>query len=172
MKNVKSILVGTGSFVLAGLILTLVAPRAAHAVVATAVQVMNTRATPVPNQDVDQPARHAFTQSCPLPIGAAFCTMQPPVPAGNVFVVQTVIADQLDNTLSPAVLYYTTTTNTVGNTVSLPAVAEYNFPQHALTLANVNIYQDPGTSPSCEGSGIGSQVFESCYASGYLVTIP
>ena len=48
MKNVKSILIGTGSFVLAGMILTMVAPKAAHALAATLVQVTNTTANPVP----------------------------------------------------------------------------------------------------------------------------
>lgn len=133
---------------------------------------MNTTATPVPNKDVDQPARHAFVQSCALPINSNHCVMQPPVPAGNVFVVQTIAADQLDNDATPVVLYYTTTTNSVANTVTLPTVPETNFPQHALTLANVNFYQDPGTTPACNGSGNGSQVFESCVASGYLVIVP
>ena len=172
MKFVKSTLTVTGAVILAGCILAMVAPKAAKAIVATAVQVVNTTAAPVPNKDVDQPGRHAFVQSCAQPINSNHCSMQPPVPAGSVFVVQTISADQLDNDATPAVLYYSTTTNTVNNTVTLPVVAEYNFPQHALTLANVNLYQDPGTTPLCAGSGNGSQVFQNCVASGYLVTVP
>jgi hypothetical protein len=48
MKNFKSILIGASSFVLAGVILTMVAPKAAHALAATLVQVTNTTANPVP----------------------------------------------------------------------------------------------------------------------------
>ncbi len=172
MKNVKSILIGTGSVALAGLILTLVVPRAAHAIVATAVLVENTTASPVPNKDVDQPGRHAFTQSCAVPINSSTCSMQPPVPAGNVFVVQTITADQLlASATNPASLFYSTTTNAVTTQVDLPANGEYNFPQHALTLANVTLYQDAGTTPGCGAPQV-STVLQSCYASGYLVTIP
>src|SRR5580700_1363886 len=38
----------------------IMSPRVAHAVVATMVQVANTTANPVPNQDVDNPARNFF----------------------------------------------------------------------------------------------------------------
>jgi hypothetical protein len=56
MKFAKSILTGTGAVVLAGMILTLLAPRAAHAVAATAVQVVNSSSSPVPNLDVERNA--------------------------------------------------------------------------------------------------------------------
>src|SRR5579863_7513348 len=46
MKFAKSLLIGTGSVVLAGFALTLMAPKAMHAVVATLVQVANTTANP------------------------------------------------------------------------------------------------------------------------------
>jgi hypothetical protein len=49
MKFAKSILMGTGAVVLAGLILTLLAPKAAHAIVATAVSVVNTPPVTVVN---------------------------------------------------------------------------------------------------------------------------
>lgn len=59
MKFAKSFLMGTGAVVLAGLVLTLVAPKAAHAIAATLVQVTNTSSNPVINQDVDSPGRPA-----------------------------------------------------------------------------------------------------------------
>ena len=69
MKFAKSILIGTGSLVLAGLILVLLAPRAAHAVAATAVQVMNTSAAPVITQDAYTQASQIVNLECdPSPI--------------------------------------------------------------------------------------------------------
>jgi hypothetical protein len=53
MKNAKSILMGTGSFVLAGLILTVFAPKAAHSLAAALVQVANTAANPALTESVD-----------------------------------------------------------------------------------------------------------------------
>jgi hypothetical protein len=51
MKFAKSFLTGSGALVLAGLILTLLVPRAAHAIAAM-VQVVNTSADPVPTQSI------------------------------------------------------------------------------------------------------------------------
>lgn len=51
--------------------LALVTPRAAHALAAALVQVTNTPANPVPNQDVDAPARHAYAATCS---GVSFCS--------------------------------------------------------------------------------------------------
>jgi hypothetical protein len=63
MKFAKSILMGTGAVVLAGLILTLLAPKAAHAIVATAVSVVNTSSNPVPVSSIDSPGRIPFVES-------------------------------------------------------------------------------------------------------------
>jgi hypothetical protein len=100
LKFAKSILMGTGAVVLAGLILALLAPRAAHAIVATAVQVENTRSTPVPNQDVDIAARHPYTANCSVGIPTQVidtstanltCQPMPPPPtAGFETVIQSV----------------------------------------------------------------------------------
>jgi hypothetical protein len=69
MKFAKSILVGTGAVVLAGLILTMLVPKAARAVAATAVQVMNTSANPVPGQNVDEAGRSPYQSAA-----APYCT--------------------------------------------------------------------------------------------------
>jgi hypothetical protein len=50
MKFAKSIVTGTGAVVLAGLILALLVPKAAHAIAATLVQVANTAANPAITQ--------------------------------------------------------------------------------------------------------------------------
>jgi hypothetical protein len=94
MKLVKSLLMGTGAVVLAGLILTLALPKAAHAIVATAVNVVNTTANPVPNLDTEKLARipyesTAIGSNCPAPgqVGACFFSFSP-VPGGYRLVVE------------------------------------------------------------------------------------
>jgi hypothetical protein len=66
MKFLKSLLMGTGGVVLAGLVLALLAPKAAHAVVATAVQVVNTSANPAITEDASRQASQIVTISCTL----------------------------------------------------------------------------------------------------------
>jgi hypothetical protein len=85
MKFLKSFLIGTGAVVLAGLVLTLVAPKAAHAIVATAVQVENTYASPVPTQAV-LPGK-PFSQTC-LVFSGTGCQLSPAVPAGWLMVLK------------------------------------------------------------------------------------
>ena len=87
MKIAKSLLMGIGSVVLAGLILALLAPKATRAIAATAVQVVNTAAAPLPIYDVDAPGRHVFQQECSSTTVEG-CTLSPVVPSGMVFVVQ------------------------------------------------------------------------------------
>src|ERR1700760_272083 len=60
MKNLKPTLTGAGSAVLAMLVLSTLAPKAAHAVTAALVQVVNTSANPIPNRDQDNPAQQPF----------------------------------------------------------------------------------------------------------------
>jgi hypothetical protein len=90
MKNVKSILMGAGSVVLAGLSLALFAPRAAHALAATLVQVTNTSANPVIGQDVDSPGRSPYYQtvSCYSASTNQCEAFFPAVPANMRLVVQ------------------------------------------------------------------------------------
>jgi hypothetical protein len=53
MKFAKSILTGTGAVILAAMILALLAPKAAHAIAATLVQVANTAANPAITQNTN-----------------------------------------------------------------------------------------------------------------------
>jgi hypothetical protein len=64
MKFLKSLLMGTGGVVLAGLVLALLAPKAVHAVVATAVQVVNTSANPAITEDTSRQASQIVTIQC------------------------------------------------------------------------------------------------------------
>jgi hypothetical protein len=89
MKFAKSILTGTGAVVLAGLILALLAPKAAHGIAATAVQVMNTSAAPAITADTSKLVSQIVNLQCPNPNpGAVFiiygCYT---VPAGQNLVV-------------------------------------------------------------------------------------
>jgi len=72
MKFLKSLLTGTGGVVLAGLVLALLAPKAVHAVVATAVQVVNTSASPAIMEDTSRQASQIVTLSCLLHASACF----------------------------------------------------------------------------------------------------
>ena len=169
MKFAKSLLLGIGSLVVAGLVLTLLSPKTAHAFVATAVQVMNTSSTPVPNKDVDQPGRHAFTQSCST-TSTFFCTLQPAVPAGHVFVTQTLVGFQVLSAPAPVALQIATFTNGVSNNILLPATVEPNNASDYMTLANLTLYMDPGSAPNC-GAVAATNSFN-CYVSGYLISVP
>jgi hypothetical protein len=64
MKFLKSLLMGTGAVVLAGLVLALLAPQAVHAVVATAVQIVNTSASPAITEDTSRQASQIVTIQC------------------------------------------------------------------------------------------------------------
>jgi hypothetical protein len=88
VKFLKSLLMGTGGVVLAGLVLAVIAPKAAHAIAATAVQVVNTSSSPVPNLDVERNARVPYQSSvgggCTTPCTLSFAA----VPAGYRLVAQ------------------------------------------------------------------------------------
>lgn len=90
MRNVKSILMGAGSLVLAGLLLTLFAPKAARALAATLVQVTNTSANPVIVQNVDSPGRSPYyqTAACYSASSNQCQALFPAVPANMRLVVQ------------------------------------------------------------------------------------
>jgi len=87
MLFLKRGLMAAGALALAAMLLNFVAPRAAHAVVATAVQVMNTSATPVPTRDVDAAGRSAYTIECHS-AGASCSTAV--VPSGYTFVLDSI----------------------------------------------------------------------------------
>ena len=96
MKFAKSTLIGAGGVLLAGLILTLAAPKAAHAIAATAVQVENTIASPVVTQAI-LPRATVRPKTCTVigPPNLISCTLTPPVPSQFTFHVtqQAVHAD-------------------------------------------------------------------------------
>jgi hypothetical protein len=178
MKFVKSLLIGTGSVVLAGFVLTLLAPKAVHAVVATAVQVMNTSANPVPNKDVDQPGRHPYTTGCShnnAPTASEVTCDTVATPVTSELVIQGVnLFFFPSGTAVPTFLFVQVVTNGTTTTFNLASVASpdgiYYF--SALTTP---LYADPGSTITCGGASV-ARNFQipgiNCTVTGYLVSVP
>jgi hypothetical protein len=151
MKFAKSILMGTGAVVLAGLILTLVAPKAAHAIVATAVSVVNTSSNPVPVSSIDGPGRVPFVESesfinCP---GTSTCqsAFTTPVPAGHRVVITYVSAWMRFGTFPTAILgTLNATVPTVGDFLFNVPVAPFIVDRQYFA-APVVFYFDAGQIP-------------------------
>jgi hypothetical protein len=169
LKFAKSILMGTGAVVLAGLILALLAPKAAHAIVATAVQVENTVASPVVSQSILPGV--PFSTNCTATggaIGGVGCQLVPPVPAGYTFhatyffwrtdyLVATKVPDALD------VSYFSNGHEVEGFDIAAPATF-FTIAAHP-----VDWYVDSGSSISVFGSGTNAQLNEvEVTVSGYL----
>jgi hypothetical protein len=165
MKFGKSILTGTGAVVLAGLTLALLAPRAAHAIAATAVQVLNTSAAPAITQDVSKLASQNVELNCApgciqvlgdpslgFLLGGTFT-----VPAGQRLVISTIQLDltaggftQLDQKIGSI------TSNGRTNWLTFAAgTYQYQYPS--------GIVIDAGNSLS-----FGSSVLNNGYIYGYL----
>ena len=94
MKFAKSLLMGTGSVALAGLLFSLLAPKAAHGLVAALVQVANTSSAPAIASLIDDPGRVPFkagyaNSSCSANPACQFSSTLP-VPAGHRVVIQQV----------------------------------------------------------------------------------
>jgi hypothetical protein len=85
MLFLKRGLTVAGTLALAAMLLNFVAPRAAHALVATAVQVMNTSDAPVMTRDVDRAGSKALVLQCTA-AASDTCTTPPP-PDGYTFVL-------------------------------------------------------------------------------------
>jgi len=93
MKFAKMTLMGIGGLALAGLLLI---RKAAHAVVATLVEVVNTTANPVPNLDTERNARIPYESIIFVSVSAGVGSTSPlpftTVPAGYRLVAQSVSA--------------------------------------------------------------------------------
>jgi len=154
-----------GALALAAMVLNLVAPRAAHALVATAVQVMNTSATPVMIRDVDAAGRNAYVLSCYATTPA--CTTAA-TPMGYTFVVDaiSIIAyGPAGGTESFAELTYTTHAGLVPAYIPLTPLWLRTFG----TAMNLTAYAGPGTTIT-----VGTQDAEilNAFFTGHLVSTP
>jgi len=92
MRFLKHLFLSVGAVALAGVLLTLVAPKAVHAAVAALVEIANTPANPVPNADVNAPGEEPFQTELCAAIGGSGCDTF--VPA--TFVVPTTTSDGLN----------------------------------------------------------------------------
>jgi hypothetical protein len=160
--------------------LAMVTPRAAHAVAAALVQVTNTSANPVPNQDVDAPGRHIYQSTCTTATGDSFgkqfvCTLSA-VPANRELVIQTVsILAETPN--PPAIGQLGTTGGGVGAIVGFPVVNS-GFSEFGTAIGSathpLTLYADPGTQPECSITVASAPAIPSmiCTVIGYTVSLP
>jgi hypothetical protein len=182
MKLVKSLLIGTGSVVLAGFILTLLAPKALHAVVATLVLVANTSSNPAIVSDMDDPGRVAYLSSARFISGPAECNSEGcllnfgPVPANHRLVVQHLSAD-LVFTSAPGQVsleYFGAGMGIRGGLTSQATAAFHNASvaqyREAFELP-VQFYVDAGQSfqTNMQAENLGGFLGGSVTASGYML---
>lgn len=160
MKLLKSILIGTGGMVLAAMVLALLAPRAVQAVVATAVQVVNTSASPAITQDTSRQGSQVVTISCNTnPIrGSALCSQVLPdgyysgqrgpnggylVPANQYFVLTS-----MDWSGSTATGIYLYLSNLQLNNYMLQAYSQISFSSGIAFGSNTEVFPAPVSGPS------------------------
>lgn len=145
MRLTKSTLMGTGSLVLAGVILSLLTPQAVHAIAATAVLVENTTATPVPVQSV-MPGKpfHQFCQA----VASASCDLGPPVPAGYTFVAQFANAYTITNNSAQGNALVNWAVQTQGAGVGYQVISNSVLGNTTIYAAPVTWYIDGGSSPT------------------------
>jgi hypothetical protein len=168
MLFLKRGLMAAGALALAAMLLNLVAPRAAHALVATAVQVMNTSATPVPNKDVDAPARNAYVLSCASSTDS--CTTAT-IPPSTTLVVDSIVvqgrAIPVGATVPSVVVLWP---HAGGVERSIPiALTPISGSSYAVAALDFKLYVDGGTdvlATTTVGAGISALLF------GHLVSTP
>jgi hypothetical protein len=172
MKFVQRFLIGIGGMALAAAALIVAVPKTAHAVTAALVQVMNTRSTPVPNQDVDAPGRNIYQQTCSYTIigyGPAYCNV-PPAGENLELVIQSVSFKVAGGAPQDAELY--SEVGGVFSTTYIPLTAQ--GPSLYAAASPVVRYADAGNSPTCYVNPVSvtSPVTMSCTVTGYVVSLP
>jgi hypothetical protein len=143
MQFAKRLMMILASFVLLVAIVSLAAPKAVHATVATLVQVTNTSANPVPTVATDNPALQPFAHTYGV-YGQLDHTFE--VPAGKTLVIEQVEVSCFQIVLPYAVLGVTT--GGVQNYTTLfPAPAPGDNTNWGLTQM-VRFYADGGAARS------------------------
>jgi len=171
MKFVQRLFMGIGALAAVAALLTVVSPKA-HALAATLVEVVNTRSTPVPNQDVDHPGRHPYQQSCFSNVnqgGIVDCIMPTVVPANTEVVIQTV-SMILGASTPPQYSQLITFGGGTALDTYIPLVAQTNY---YMATQPLNQYADPGSQIECATAltGTGAGGF-TCAIAGYTVSLP
>jgi hypothetical protein len=180
MNFVKTIATFLGLVVLAALLLSALAPKATHALVASLVQVTNTPSSPVPNKDVDSPAHatvaplNCFVEADPNS-GGLQCTLgvggnsSYTVPAGQRLVVEQLSA--FCQTISNGTIPFLEFSLTEAGTQAIVPLALTNKSNAYLVTQPVRYYADPGSMIAASASGPTGSFCE-YYANGYLVSYP
>jgi len=158
----------------------MIGPRAVRAAVATLVEVSNTTANPIPNKNVDEPARHAWTALCEVGSAgtSASCTITTPNNEEVVVQAETysVGADRANTYMlfsssattagSPFVVY----AQAVDNDLSQPDNSYF------ANTASATMYLDPNSALVCtartKGLNVNRELNGTCLYSGYYVTLP
>ena len=181
MNFAKRLLMVAGAVALAGTFGALLAPKTAHAIVATLVQVANTSANPVPVQETRSPALSSFTvtSDCQF-LGAANCTVSFfSIPPGQIAVVESISSlCRVDPGTSAALFVtYSGATGGLGHIVVPFNNTEALLESGLTTLGNtVNSRAYVGSNTSIIAVWVTSvrqsAGFQSCSVtmSGYLVT--
>lgn len=191
MKFAKNLFMGIGAVALAGVLLTLAAPKAVHAAVATLVEIANTPANPVPNADVNAPGEEPLQALlCAAPNGSTECGTLP-----DTFTVPSTTSDGLS--IKRLVIEYVTgfcqssgnvsqlyaTFNTQVNenqggtfggiaSVSIPLTPSSPGSPLLTFSAQVRAYADPGTTVGAGTSfrPAGANVYCEATLVGYYLT--
>jgi hypothetical protein len=176
MRFAKRLLMSTGTMALAGILAIAIAPKAAHALVVTLVQVANTTANPVPTEDVRGSAAQILELACPthLGTGEAFCVQDDPSIASSSFTVpagQNLVITQIEATCSGGgneFLSINFATSKVGDVISVTDRI-YEFPCNSTT---VEFNLQPGVVLGSTGNPIialpGKATDVATYIRGYL----
>jgi hypothetical protein len=180
MNFAKKVATYLGFVVLAAILISVLAPKATHALVATLVQVSNTPSSPVPNKDVDSAAHATVVPlGClanPQPFnGGVECTLgfgggSPyTVPAGQRLVIEQMSAfcQSSPNGGIPFIEFSLTEAGTQA-VVPLALTSNQNF---EFVTQGVRYYADPGTTIASTAAG-DAATFCNFYANGYLVSYP
>jgi len=182
MNFVKRVLMFVGFVVLAAALVSVLAPKATHALVATLVQVANTSANPVPNTDVDNSGRATTVlQNCDgrslVGDGQLSCDTGYNVPAGQRFVIEELEANctapKGNNIYSADVVFVQAG---FGTFHMLPLISQGVASGQAQYIQNqrVRYYADPGSQLTFYTQTTDTSGNTSCYfaASGYLISYP
>jgi hypothetical protein len=181
MNLAKKVATFLGFVVLAAILISVLAPKATHALVATLVQVANTSANPVPTSDVSNPdLATLLVLSCQghSEGGSGFLNCDPSstVPAGQRFVIDRVEADCFTppgNTFGNAYISFTEGGNFTRHVLPINS-PETGFSTEYVLSQQVRYHADAGSfigfaTYTTDNAGGTTCNFQ---ADGYLVNYP
>jgi hypothetical protein len=166
MRLLKQAVAILGTVVVIAVIAAVVTPKTAHAIIATAVQVVNGPANPVPTTMTDNPALHPFLN---YQIGSnPLFSFQ--VPASNTLVIEEFSMTCIEGSNTFPQTDFRLFVTTGGNS------AQYTFapamlPGELIATQQLRVYADPGTTVTI-GTGAGVANGSNCASavSGHLVS--